>query len=50
MAKKKVMQPKFICVDCKKEPEPDKEQSTKNWNVAPKECPSCGGKITIKFD
>lgn len=44
------MNPKFVCIDCGKEPKEDNEQSTDNWKVAPKQCPDCGGKITIKFD
>lgn len=31
----------FVCPKCGKKPVPDKEKSTKNWEVIEPRCPEC---------
>ena len=48
--KKKKREIKFICKDCGKEPELNKEKSNNNWKVYDnKPCENCGGELTIKL-
>ena len=42
---------KMVCEDCGKEPVPNKEESSENWNVIEnKPCVYCGGKLTLKVE
>jgi DNA-directed RNA polymerase subunit RPC12/RpoP len=41
---------KYVCADCGKEPEKNKEMSNENWVVVEnKPCIYCGGKLIIKL-
>lgn len=40
---------KFVCKECGKEAQPDSDKSTKQWDVMPAKCESCGGKFRIEM-
>jgi Zn finger protein HypA/HybF involved in hydrogenase expression len=46
---KKSPKMEMFCQQCSQYAKPDPNTSSANWDVLPPNCPTCGGKWTIKL-